>query len=293
MIDSMPTLNVIGPGRVGRTLAALFQRARVFDVQAVLGRSAESTREAVALIGAGVPADSLTSMRAADVWLVSTPDRAIARVGDALAESGLLREGDVVFHCSGALASSELAAASARGARIASVHPLKTFATPAEAAATFAGTPCVVEGDAAALAVLTPAFERIGARLLGIESASKTLYHAASVIVCNDLVALLDAGLRCFDAAGIPRDRAAALIEPIVRETVDHVFGMGTARALTGPISRGDDGTVARHLDALRAWDSQVAKIYGALGAAAVDLAKAQGGAPPDALDRIGKLLEG
>ena len=292
MIDSMPTLNVIGPGRVGRTLAALFQRAGLFHVQAVLGRSAESTRDAVAFIGGGIPAATLSAMPPADVWLVATPDRAIADAFEALAATELLREGDVVFHCSGALASTELAAAAGRGARVASVHPLKTFATPAEAVETFPGTPCVVEGDVAALAVLAPAFERVGAKLLSIDSASKTLYHAASVIVCNYLVALLDTGLRCYQRAGIPRASAAALIEPIVRETVDHVFGAGTARALTGPISRGDDAIVARHLEALRGFDPQVEKIYRALGAAAVDVARAQGAAPPDALDRIKRLLE-
>jgi predicted short-subunit dehydrogenase-like oxidoreductase (DUF2520 family) len=226
------------------------------------------------------------------VWLITTPDRAIPGACEALASSALLRPGDVVFHCSGALSSMELLAAQRAGAHFASVHPLKTFATPAEAVRTFAGTPCVAEGDGKALELLEPAFERIGARVLHIDSAAKTLYHAASVIVCNYLVALLDTGLRVYEKAGVPRERAAALIEPIVRETVDHVFSVGTARALTGPISRGDDGIVARHLDALRECN-QVDAIYRALGLAAVDLAKEQGAAGAEALERIRALLKG
>jgi predicted short-subunit dehydrogenase-like oxidoreductase (DUF2520 family) len=287
----MAKLNVIGAGRVGRTLAALFNGSGVFEVQAVLSRTPEGSRAAVAFIGAGAAAEALPAMPAAEVWVVATPDRSIAEMCQALAASGLLRSGDVVFHCSGALASSELAAAAALGAAVASIHPLKTFAAPAEAVRTFLGTPCVAEGDAAALHVLEPAFERIGARVLHIDSASKTLYHAASVIVCNYLVALLDTGLRCYEKAGVPRESAAALIEPIVRETVEHVFKVGSARALTGPISRGDDGVVARHLDALQAWNPQIARIYSALGAAAAELAREQGAADPEALARIAALL--
>ena len=76
-------------------------------------------------------------------------------------------------------------------------------------------------------------------------------------------------------------------------ETVEHVFGVGPARSLTGPISRGDDAVIARHLDALSALDPQVTAIYRALGTAAVELAREQGMAAPDALARIATLLRG
>lgn len=289
----MPTLNVIGAGRVGRTLAALFARSGMFELGDVLSSTRESARDAVAFIEAGTAAEALDGMRAADVWLITTPDRAIRAACDQLVAAAVLRTGDIVFHCSGALPSTELAAAAAKGAHIASVHPLKTFASPREAVQTFAGTPCVAEGDAAALRALEPAFEQIGARVLHIDRESKTLYHAASVVVCNYLVALLDTGLRCYEQAGIARDTAAKLIEPIVRETVEHVFTAGAARSLTGPISRGDDAVIAKHLEALRDMDPQVSAVYRALGAAAVELAREQGVAPHDALARIAALLRG
>src|SRR4051812_48502101 len=142
-------------------------------------------------------------MHPADVWMVTTPDRAIVRSIEALATAGLLRANDVVFHCSGSLASSELGPVSARGAHVASVHPLKTFADPREAVRTFVGTYCAVEGDRAALDVLVPAFERIGGRVSEIDPRFKTIYHAASVIVCNYLTALLEVGLRCYERTGL------------------------------------------------------------------------------------------
>jgi predicted short-subunit dehydrogenase-like oxidoreductase (DUF2520 family) len=287
----MKTLNVIGAGRVGRTLAHLLHHNQMFAIQAVLNGTAASARAAVAFIGAGDAAQALEAMAPADVWMVTTPDRRIADTCAMLAASGRLRPGDVVFHCSGALASSELETAAAAGALVASVHPLKTFAEPADAIRTFAGTPCVAEGDPAALQVLAPVFERIGARLMEIDRGGKTLYHAACVIVSNDLVALLETGLRCYEQAGIARDAASRMIEPIVRETVENVLRSGTARALTGPVARGDDLVVARHLEALDASDARIAAIYRVLGRVALELARDKGAAEDAALARVEALL--
>jgi predicted short-subunit dehydrogenase-like oxidoreductase (DUF2520 family) len=287
----MKTLNVIGAGRVGRTLAHLLHHNHVFAIEGVLDGTAAGARAAVGFIGAGEPAEALDAMRPADLWMVTTPDRRIADACAKVAAMGLLRGGDVVFHCSGALASSELESAAAAGAHIASVHPLKTFAAPADAIRTFPGTPCVAEGDAAALEALVPAFESIGGRPVKIEPGQKTLYHAACVLVSNDLVALVETGLRCYEKAGITREAASQMIEPIVRETVDNVFRSGTVRALTGPIARGDDLVVARHLEALGAPDAQIAAVYRALGRVAAELAREQGHAEGEALARIEALL--
>lgn len=287
----MKTLNIIGAGRVGRTLAALWRQHQVFAIQAVLNRTPGSTRDAIQFIGAGAAVDTLPAMPPADVWLLATPDGEIAQAAAALATSGVLRAGDVALHCSGALASGELHALHAAGVHVASVHPLKSFADAGAAVRSFAGTFCTAEGDAAALALLTPAFEKIGARVTTIDASSKTLYHAASVMVCNYLTALMEAGLQCYDKAGLPRDTASAMMEPLVRETVDNVFKLGTVKALTGPVARGDHAVVQRQMEALRDADPRLAAIYQALGAVAVDLSRRQGTADGAALDVLTTLL--
>jgi predicted short-subunit dehydrogenase-like oxidoreductase (DUF2520 family) len=288
----MKTLNIIGAGRVGRTLAALWKQMRVFSIQDVLSGTPCGARAAVAFIGEGSAAETLGDMRAADGWMLTPPDGEIAACCSALAASGLLRAGDIVFHCSGALASGELRPAAERGAHIASVHPLKSFAEPQDAVRSFAGTWCAAEGDSAALAVLRPVFERIGARIAEIDPQSKPVYHAASVIVSNYLVALIEGGLRCYEKAGISRDTAVAMMEPMLRETVENVFKLGTVKALTGPIARGDDAVVADQLAALAKWDAHIASVYRDLGAIAVQIAREQGEASAAALDRIQRLLE-
>lgn len=286
------SLNIIGPGRVGRTLGALLQRAGLCAVQDVLSAEIATAESAVAFIGAGRAVRVLRDMRAANLWLLTPPDAAIASVATALAATGQVRPGDVVFHCSGSQASSLLVPLSAAGAWIASVHPLKSFADPLAAEQTFKGTYCAAEGDAPALAVLTPLFEQLGARIASIDPAGKTLYHAASVLVCNDLTALMEAGLRAYEQAGIERHTAQAMMEPLVRETLGNVFALGTMRALTGPVARGDADVLARQLAALQALDPRIADAYRALNRIALDLARAQGGASTEALKAVERVLE-
>ncbi|MEK6594713.1 MAG: Rossmann-like and DUF2520 domain-containing protein [Pseudomonadota bacterium] len=288
----MKTLNIIGAGRVGRTLASLWEEKRTFTIQDVLDHTPQGAVSAVAFIGDGRAVNRLQDMRAADAWMLTPPDSAIAACCEQLAQSGLLTPGDVVFHCSGTLASAVLAPAVACGALAASVHPLKSFADPRDAVHSFAGTYCTADGERAALDLLRPAFERIGARVSEIDPRFKTIYHAASVIVCNYLTALLETGLRSYEKAGLTRDAALKMMEPLVRETVDNVFKLGTVKALTGPIARGDHAVVARQLEALSAWDAHAAEIYKTLGVVALQLARAQGEADVEALERLRVLLD-
>ncbi len=288
----MKTLNVIGAGRVGQALGLLWRRHRTFAVGDVLDGSVQGAQAAVAFMGGGNAVTALSDMGAAAVWMITTPDRAIASTARQLADVGLLRAGDVVFHCSGTLASAELDNVRQTGAHIASIHPLKSFADPGAAAETFAGTHCAAEGDALALDLLKSAFDSIGGRVSPIDAQFKTLYHAASVMVCNYLTALMEAGLKGYEKAGINRLTASEMMQPLVRETLENVFALGTSAALTGPIARGDDTVVAGHLQALDAWDASIAAVYRTLGVVALDVARQRRELDDASLSRIEALLK-
>jgi predicted short-subunit dehydrogenase-like oxidoreductase (DUF2520 family) len=272
-----PLLNIVGAGHVGRALGRLFAASGAFTVQDVLTRSPASATEAVRFIGAGRALDSHERLRPAAAWMLAVGDDHIAPVAASLAARGLL-DGAVVFHCSGAKGSGELAAAAGTGAHTASVHPIRSFADPDAVAAHFAGTFCGIEGDAQALAILAPAFEAIGARLVPIDAAAKTVYHAASVFASNYLVTLLDAALRAYQAAGIPSDVARELARPLATETLANVLRLGPEAALSGPIARGDMATVARQQAAVAAWDAPTGQLYAALADATINLAGRRGG---------------
>jgi predicted short-subunit dehydrogenase-like oxidoreductase (DUF2520 family) len=293
------SLTIIGAGRLGLTLGQLWRTQKVFELRDIVNRSLGSARRAAAFIGGGRPlgleggleAGLEAELRPADVFLIAVPDDAIAECGQRLAHRSVIRPGNIVFHCSGALSCDVLEAVRENGALVASVHPIKSFADPARAVGNFAGTYCGMEGDRAAFDFLEQAIRRIGGEPLPIVPEYKGLYHAASVIACNYLVALLEVALRAYAEAGIARNTASSILEPLMTETLMNALRMDPRDALTGPIARGDHQVVARHCEALRTWDARAAGLYAKLGQVALQLARAKGAAHPAALDRIEQLL--
>ncbi|MCV6624562.1 MAG: DUF2520 domain-containing protein, partial [Cellvibrionaceae bacterium] len=221
---------------------------------------------------------SLHRLQSADVWLIACPDSALTEAVQQLLP--LIQVGSVVFHCSGALSSAELAALGRAGAHCASVHPLHSFASPASSIKQFTGSHCAYEGDAEALAILLPAFKAIGAQLFAVNGEHKLLYHAGSVIACNYLTTLLDHSLQCFASAGIEREQAMALLQPLMAGTLDNIANKGPAAALTGPIARADRALVQAQWQALAQNLPAVGRVYRQLGQATVNLAQQRDNSP-------------
>ena len=269
----MLKLSIVGAGKVGSVLGRQLVRHQVFQMAQVLNRSASSAQAAIARIGEGQAVSDLAQMVPADMLMLALPDDQIASVCEQMAARGLFQPGMVVFHCSGAKSSLELHAASAAGAAVASVHPVRSFADPLQVADSFDGTICSVEGDAAALQILVPALQAIRASVVQISADNKLLYHAGSVFASNYLVSLMETALQTYQAAGIPHAMAIAMAEPLARQSLDNVFKLGTAVALTGPIARGDMATVARQQQAVREWDSVAGDLYAAFAPPTVALA--------------------
>jgi len=279
-----PTLAIIGAGKVGRVMAQQFFRHGVFTIQDILNRSIASSTAACHFIGSGNPIASITSMRRADIVMLAVSDDQIHPVSLALQRHDLLHPNCILFHCSGALCASELdwhsTAINDHRGGVASLHPVRSFADPSDVAASFPGTLCSLEGEAPAVMRLRDALQAIGAEVVLLESAGKTLYHAAAVIANNYLVTLMDAALSTYHAAGISPEMARRMAEPLARAAIDNVFRLGPELALTGPIARGDLNTVTQHQQALNATNPAIAALYQAL-ATATKLVAARTGRQP------------
>ncbi|WP_295799579.1 Rossmann-like and DUF2520 domain-containing protein [uncultured Microbulbifer sp.] len=274
MQAAAPTLNIIGAGRLGRTLARLWSERGVFTIAGLCNRSNESTASAREFIGAGKICGHIADLPDADCWLIATGDADIAATALLLARR-LDGQRPLVFHCSGALPASVLEPC--RPATLASAHPVHSFAEPQHSLEAFAGSTVTLEGDDEGRALLGRAFSAVGCELLTLNPQQKVLYHTGSVMACNYLTVLLDQSLKVFAAAGIAESSARKLLEPIVTQTVRNNFALGPARALTGPIARGDGETVARQLHALAQVDEKILNSYRTLGQAGVELAKKSG----------------
>jgi predicted short-subunit dehydrogenase-like oxidoreductase (DUF2520 family) len=276
--DNLKTLNIIGAGRVGRSLAHLWHKQGVFAVQDVLTRSQASADEAVQFIGSGRAVTNLGDMRAADVWMLAPPDGQINKVAMGLSNMHLasvfIASGAIVFHCSGALTSAELQALRDKGSQVASAHCILSFSAPASAVTQFAGTPCALEGDAVATQTLQTAFEAIGATCFDIAEKDKILYHAAAVFATNFLPVLQVVAAGLWQSTGMPKELIAPLNASLLQKAVQNIAAQGAAKALTGPAARGDSELVALQGAAVANWNEQAGLAYAALSQLAVQIAR-------------------
>ncbi|TJZ68633.1 DUF2520 domain-containing protein [Chitiniphilus eburneus] len=280
-------LNLIGGGRLGRTLVRAWRDAGYCEIGAVLCRDVAHARAAVAFIGAGQPTIALNALPAAELWLIATPDGAIAQIAAMLAQTGRPRAGDLVFHASGALDAGVLAPLADRGVDCGSLHPALSFADPQRALASLPGTACALEGAAAALPRLEALAHALGGLPFRLAPGGKAAYHAATVVASNYLVTLAALAQRLAGQAGLDADATNAVLGPLMRQTLDNVLALGPATALTGPIARGDAQTVARHLAIID--DPLLGDAYRTLGLATLPLTAL----PTDQKEALAGLLRG
>lgn len=268
------TLNIIGAGKVGKTLGRLWACSHSFVIQDLLNRDPAHSAQAAAFIGTGRVVEHYDELRPAAVTLIASSDDQIADCCAKLANHGLLGPDSIVFHCSGALSSGILAQAAQHGAAIASAHPVASFAEPEETITRFQRVYCAMEGDSRAVRVLDGAFCAIGAVPVAIDGSAKTVYHAAAVFASNYVVTLLDIATRLYEKAGIDQATAYAMMQPLVEGSIGNVFRLGAAAALTGPIARGDSATVLRQHAALETLNARLAALYAELAGFTADLAR-------------------
>ncbi|MDG4804302.1 Rossmann-like and DUF2520 domain-containing protein [Micromonospora sp. WMMD980] len=284
------TVGVLGAGRVGAVLGAALAAAG-HQVVAASGSSGAS-RARLALLLPQTPhrAASAVARAATDLLIVAVGDDALAGVVADLAASGALRPGQVVAHTSGAHGLAVLAPAAAAGARPLALHP----------AMTFTGTPDDLSGLAGcsygvtAPAELRPFAARLVADLGGVPEwvgeADRPLYHAALAHGANHLVTVVnDAADRLRDA-GV--DRPEKVLAPLLRAALENALRLGDD-ALTGPVSRGDAGTVRRHLERLAATAPESVPAYLALARRTADRAVAAGRLRPVDAAPLRAVLDG
>ncbi len=283
---------VIGAGKVGTALAILAQRAG-YRVAAMAGRDPARTRQAADMVSPSTPVTSAAQAAgAAEIVLLTVPDDAIAGLCAELAAAKAFRPEAVIAHCSGALTSEVLLPAVLQCRCFAgSMHPLQTFPTVAAAVAAMPGTHCFIEGNAIASRALARLALEIAAVPVPIVAERKVFYHAAAVMACNYVTALIDAALATGEKAGIERATFLQALAPMIRSTVENVIALGPEGALTGPIARGDAGTVQRHSQAL-AGESGLDVIQLGMGLWTLMLAQRKGSIPPAAvLDTINAIM--
>ncbi|GGU92999.1 oxidoreductase [Streptomyces albospinus] len=283
------TVGVVGAGRVGPALAASLQLAGHRPV-AVSGVSDASVRRAAELLP-DVPLVSPAEVLArADLVLLTVPDDALAGLVSGLAETGAVRPGQLLVHTSGRYGTAVLDPATRAGALPLALHP----------AMTFTGTSVDVQRLAGcSFGVTAPEELRMAAEALVIEmggepewiaESARPLYHAALAIGANHLVTLVAQSMELLQKAGVQApDR---MLGPLLGAALDNALRSGDA-ALTGPVARGDAGTVAAHVAELRRHAPQAVAGYLAMARTTADRALARGLLKPELAEDLLDVLAG
>jgi predicted short-subunit dehydrogenase-like oxidoreductase (DUF2520 family) len=170
----------------------------------------------------------------------------------------------------------------AAGTQIGAFHPLVAFADTERAVAALHGATIAIEGDDQLVAMLADMAEAIGARPVRLAPGSKSAYHAAAVLAAGGFVALLDAIAELGRVAGLDESGSLAIYGPLIEGTLGNARALGIRASLTGPMTRGDIGTLRSHLDALRVHAPGVLELYVAAARREIDLAEARGALAPD-----------
>jgi len=249
-VKKKPSISFVGCGSLVLALAPQLRRAG-YPIDEIVVRPS-SRRRALALargVDARVVGFDDSALGAKLIWF-GVSDSAIAACAALLATHRDGWKGTTVLHSSGALTSTALAPMAARGAAVASLHPMMTFVR--RSAPPLEGVGFAAEGARSVLRQTRTLVGDLGGHWFAVAPAAKPLYHAWGAFASPLLIMELAQAEAVARAAGISNRQARRIMEPIVRRTIDNYFAHGGAAAFSGPLARGDVATIARHLAELR-----------------------------------------
>jgi len=245
---SKPSITIVGPGRLGSSLAENLVKAG-YPVREIVFPTAKSLQKGARTLPRILQARATAWEQArfdADIVWLCVPDGQIQPVVRRL-ESRLGRKTKVVFHSSGALTSDVLRDLRASAA---SVHPLMTFVYGSQPA--LRGVPFALEGDSAALQSARQIVKTLGGDVFLVKKEDKALYHAWGTFLSPLLLAFMVTAEQAARSTGISAKEARKKMLPIAKQTLFNYATIGPSRSFSGPLVRGDVATVREHLNALK-----------------------------------------
>ena len=280
-------VGVIGTGRVGSVLAAALELVghRVEAVSAV--SDASRSRAEALLPGAQVLAPPEVAQRS-ELLLLTVPDDALPGLVDGLVAADAVRPGQLMVHTSGRYGVRVLEPATRSGALPLALHPAMTFAGRREDVARLVGCSFGVTAPEPLRPIAEALVVEMGGEPQWVEEDRRALYHAALANGANHLTTLVAETQDLLRRCGV--DNPSRLLGPLLGAALDNVLRSGDA-ALTGPVARGDAGTVAAHIQELRQVSPEALGAYVAMARLTADRALAAGLLKPAAAEALLDVL--
>lgn len=286
---SEKTIGFIGAGTVGTALAVRLS-GRGYRVTAVASRSKSSADKLAAVVPGCTAYETKQAVAdAADFVFITTPDDAIAQVAAELT----WHPGQSVVHCSGADSLGSLEPARSAGAQVGGFHPLQTFASVDHAIENLPGSTFGLEADGDLLETLQQMAADLEGSWVKLGADDKVLYHTAAVLACNYLVTLVKMATDLWKDFDVSTPEATRALMPLLRGTLNNIENVGLPNCLTGPIARGDLGTIKKHLAALERSAPALLSTYRELGLQTIPIAVDKGKIDAGRAGELKRLLTG
>jgi len=256
-----PTIAIIGPGRAGSALARALHTAG-YTIAAIGGRNPDNVRNLAQELGARACQSPATTIDLADLTILAVPDDVILPLATDMVESLCSAAGHAVVHLSGAQDRSALRPLAQQGSlRTGVFHPLQTFRRGPEAVVNVAGTYFGIDADRPLRDQLTHLARDLHGHPFDLTGVDLALYHAAAVFAANYPITLLAEAIALAAEAGLDPETARQGLTTLLAGAVNNLRDLAPADAITGPASRGDEGTIDRHLEALKR-DPELQRLY-------------------------------
>ncbi len=267
----MIKLGFIGAGTVASTLAVVLSQ-KGYPVVAISSLHQQSANKLALHIENCRSCNSNQEVAdKAELIFITTPDDVISSVAAGVR----WRPGQSVVHCSGADSIDILAPARETGVDVGVFHPLQTFFASNQE--NLPGITYTLEAAEPLLAVLKDIATNLGGRWIVLKAEDKVLYHTSAVFACNYLITLVKIATDLWYRFNIPPQQATQALLPLLRGTINNIDAIGIPQCLTGPITRGDIGTIRKHLKSLKEAAPELITLYRELGLNTIPIALAKG----------------
>ena len=301
MTEQKLKIGIISAGRVGSAFGSAL-RALGHEIVGAYAHS-EASRERLETMLPGIPALEIEEIVAcSELVLFAVPDDELAGLVSGLAKLGLFRPGQIVVHVAGRYGTSVLEPAAQAGALPLAIHPAMTFTGTSLDVARLSGCPCAVTGSPLYLPIAQALVVEIGGGPVVIAEEDRALYHAALAHGANHLVTLIGQSMRILSAVGVAEP--GEYLRPLCEAALDGVLRSGES-SQTGPVVRGDTGTIREHLEALDALSqsatmntsssasySDIPPLYRALARTATDRAEQRRTLTHEKAEHVRQALE-
>jgi predicted short-subunit dehydrogenase-like oxidoreductase (DUF2520 family) len=270
-------VSLVGAGALGSALAKRLSSVG-YAFSGIINRSLSDAEQLANAVGAARCSDNLAGIPAdTNLLLLTVPDTALQRVCDDISKQRLTFHQLIVSQFSGSLTTDSLQSLVKKGATGVSIHPFQTFPKSIGLTDTERLFKCyfgVQANDLEGVEFAKRIVHDLGGKVMMVPKEAKTLYHIGGVMASNYLVTLASLASEVFAALGVPPSDAVKVFEPIMRQTLSNIANAkNPIDALTGPIERGDVGTIKRHIGELSEQVPHLVPIYAALAIETVRVA--------------------